>query len=165
MTPSPETRHIDDTYSPPHRRKRHIDDDFSRKMTHRVRCAAQFSDKIRSHQLSTFRPTKMQPRGPNQTLSSYISEHLDEIEKLISVGVYQDSICQQLTLLGFTPTLAAFKKSLTRARHKRLVHATTKVRSNGNTHTTVIKGNRLSADEFALLERNSPLQTQTITAI
>lgn len=112
----------------------------------------------------------MQPRGPNQTLSSYIADHVDEIEKLISVGVYQDSICQQLKLLGFTPTIGAFKKALFRARHKRLAQSAPKVRPNGSeghiaTHAAVIKGSRLSADEFALLERSGPLQPQASTAL
>lgn len=107
----------------------------------------------------------MQPRGPNQSLSSYISEHLDEIEKLISVGVYQDSICQQLTLLGFTPSLATFKKSLARARQKRLGLATTQVGAiNHDTkrHTAIgpIRGNRLSADEFGLLAHETIVQSQ-----
>lgn len=107
----------------------------------------------------------MHPRGPNQSLSSYISEHLDEIEKLISVGVYQDSICQQLTLLGFTPSLATFKKSLARARQKRLGLATTQVGAiNHDTkrHTAIgpIRGNRLSADEFGLLAHETIVQSQ-----
>ena len=107
----------------------------------------------------------MQPRVLNQSLSSYISEHLDEIEKLISVGVYQDSICQQLTLLGFTPSLATFKKSLARARQKRLGLAPTQVGAinhDANRHTAIapIRGNRLSADEFALLAHKTIVQSQ-----
>lgn len=101
----------------------------------------------------------MQPRVLNQSLSSYISEHLDEIEKLISVGVYQDSICQQLTLLGFTPSLATFKKSLARARQKRLGGA---IKQDAKRHTAIgpIRGNRLSADEFGLLAHKTIEQSQ-----
>lgn len=111
----------------------------------------------------------MQPRGPNQSLSSYISEHLDEIEKLISVGVYQDSICQQLTLLGFTPSLATFKKSLARARQKKLGAATTQVgaiKQDAKRHTAIgpIRGNRLSADEFGLLAHKTIEQSQAAEA-
>ncbi len=107
----------------------------------------------------------MQPRGPNQSLSSYITEHLDEIEKLISVGVYQDSICQQLTLLGFTPSLATFKKSLARARQKRLGAAARQfgaIKHDAKRHTAIgpIRGNRLSADEFGLLEHETIVQSQ-----
>ena len=107
----------------------------------------------------------MQPRVLNQSLSSYISEHLDEIEKLISVGVYQDSICQQLTLLGFTPPLATFKKSLARARQKRLGLAITQVGAinhDAKRHTAIgpIRGNRLSADEFGLLAHETIVQSQ-----
>jgi hypothetical protein len=107
----------------------------------------------------------MQPRVLNQSLSSYISEHLDEIEKLISVGVYQDSICQQLTLLGFTPSLATFKKSLARARQKRLGLAITQVGAinhDAKRHTAIgpIRGNRLSADEFGLLAHETIVQSQ-----
>lgn len=107
----------------------------------------------------------MQPRVLNQSLSSYISEHLDEIEKLISVGVYQDSICQQLTLLGFTPSLATFKKSLARARQKKLGAATTQVgaiKHDTKRHTAIgpIRGNRLSADEFGLLAHETIVQSQ-----
>ena len=102
----------------------------------------------------------MQPRGPKQSLSSYISEHLDEIEKLISVGVYQASICQQLTLLGFTSTLGTFKKSLARARQNRLLapsSAAVSVKHNARQLMEVgpIWGNRLSADEFVELERSA----------
>lgn len=107
----------------------------------------------------------MQPRGPNQSLSSYISEHLDEIEKLISIGVYQDSICRQLTLLGFAPSLSTFKKSLARARQKRLGAATAQVgaiKQDAKRHTAIgpIRGNRLSADEFGLLEHETIMQSQ-----
>ena len=107
----------------------------------------------------------MQRRVLNQSLSSYISEHLDEIEKLISVGVYQDSICQQLTLLGFTPSLATFKKSLARARQKRLGLAITQVGAinhDAKRHTAIgpIRGNRLSADEFGLLAHETIVQSQ-----
>jgi len=99
----------------------------------------------------------MQPRKPNQSLSSYIFESLDEIEKMISLGYYQDSICRQLTVLGFTATQGGFKKALARARQKRRIEQGKTPLHIGHleSKTTTVKGNRLSLDEFALLERKS----------
>ncbi len=103
----------------------------------------------------------MQHRSPNQTLSSYITQHLDKIENLIALGVYQDSICQQLTLLGFTTTLGGFKKALTRARQKKKVAQAETPAHVGyiESKAITIKGKRLSPDEFALLERNGTTLT------
>lgn len=99
------------------------------------------------------------PRNPSQSLGSYVFEHLAEIEKLIGLGFYQDSICQQLNLVGFTPSIGTFKNSLARARARLKKQAI----AGGQTPPQIpssempaLRGNRLSADELAVLERGIP---------
>lgn len=104
----------------------------------------------------------MKPRAANQSLSSHIFENLDEIEKLISFGVYQDSICQQLAHMGQVPTLATFKTSLARARQKSKRQLDQKILTSQQGLKRQIKdspppGKRLSADEFGLLEQTGGL--------
>jgi len=101
---------------------------------------------------------KMQPRIPNQSLSSYILNNLDEIERLISNGVYQESLCQQFIFKGKTPSLGTFKTSLARARQKKkqkidpAVLADLQARK-FEMNAVAIPGKRLSANEFSLLEQ------------
>jgi hypothetical protein len=110
----------------------------------------------------------MRPRTSDQSLSSYIYEHLDELEHLIGMGIYQDAICQQLSHADKTPSLATFKKSLARARQKRLRLSPspdtrtppTDPKHQADRHD--IPGGRLSVQELELLENNWPLDNRPV---
>lgn len=102
----------------------------------------------------------MRPRTSDQSLSSYIYEHLDELEHLISIGIYQDAICQQLGHANSIPSVATFKKSLARARRKRMLSSATfdsatPVRAKQAGDMAQISGGRLSAKELELLEKRA----------
>ena len=99
------------------------------------------------------------PRNPSQSLGSYVFEHLAEIEKLIALGIYQESICQQLTLVGFTPSIGTFKNSLARARARLKKQAIVGGQTPPQIPSMEIpapRGNRLNADELAILELGMP---------
>lgn len=102
----------------------------------------------------------MRPRTSTQSLSSYIYEHLDELEHLISVGVYHDAICAQLGHGSSIPSVATFKKSLARARRKRMLSSAPfdsapPVRAKKAGDMAQISGGRLSAKELELLEKRA----------
>ncbi|MDI9233500.1 hypothetical protein [Limnohabitans lacus] len=112
----------------------------------------------------------MKPRAANQSLSSHIFENLDEIEKLIAFGVYQDSICQQLAHMGQVPTLATFKTSLARARQKSKRQLDQKILTSQQGLKRQVKdspppGKRLSADEYGLLEQTGGLPSMPTQVI
>ncbi len=82
----------------------------------------------------------------DETYAHRIASRLDEIERLIAVGVYHESICKVIGLEGISAD--TFRKTLARARQKR-------VRGQGERPTlseVAHTGRRLTAEELAALE-------------
>jgi hypothetical protein len=103
----------------------------------------------------------MQTHATQQTLAGFIYEHLDEIERLIEMGVYQQSICEQLGYSGRTMSVGTFRRSLARARDKRdrtqadpsnpgLQRSRTKLRL----YLPVTNGRRFTDDELDSIVRS-----------
>ena len=90
-------------------------------------------------------------------MTSFVQQHLAEIEKLISVGVYQDAICQELAQRGMVMSVPAFRKALSRARQNnhKLTSAAKLPPSRdlkAQVRNQAVSGRRLNASEFQFLQ-------------
>jgi len=91
-------------------------------------------------------------------MTSFVFQHLAEIENLISIGVYQDAICQKLADRGMAMSIPAFRKALSRARQKHLklagpLHAGNLREIKAQIRDQVVSGRRLNPSEFEVLQR------------
>jgi len=95
-------------------------------------------------------------------MTSFVFLHLAEIEKLISIGVYQDAIRQKLADRGMAMSEGAFRKALCRARQKQLklldlpksAAAASAHQLRSRVRELPVSGRRLSAQEFEELQRS-----------
>lgn len=95
-------------------------------------------------------------------MTSFVFQHLAEIEKLISIGVYQDAIRQKLADRGMAMSEGAFRKALCRARKKQLklsdsskaTAAASAQQLRARVRELAVSGRRLSAHEFEELQRS-----------
>lgn len=122
------------------------------------------------HHLS--RSPHMKTHATQQTLAGFIYEHLDEIERLIEMGVYQQSICEQLGYSGRSMSVETFRRSLARARDKRnrtlpdpsnqgLPRSRTKLRL----YLPVTNGRRFTEDELDSIVRSVASQTVDLDSL
>lgn len=88
-----------------------------------------------------------------KTAAQFVLDHLDEIEHKIAMGYYQTAILADLADAGNEMTLATFRKSLARARRKKINKQTVSHPASNVDISPCLAMGRLTPDELIQLEQ------------